>query len=615
MSEVSSRMKDVMDNWNAFLGELEKNGTYFDKKLRAFLLAIEAVSEINVNKIADTRERNEIDQKLDIIVKFIKKYENEYYEIGLIKGFRTNQKNDSGQWPIDGRDYYYYIADQKMKASVYYVRYLNFINQFFSGNVNEEWQKERQLELDIEKLNNEVIDGIEEEGLDKKLRLRNERIISIECLRAKDINYLKYMLFNNTMREIKFVGASYQFLWHWIENKKTVYRGGSIEYDENSVYEKLYYKKDVFRCMFQDCVSHMNSSRDGLHSYSENLLLDIYKYLILLKEEDKKLKEETENRFESDDHGIVVKINENKNSVQFEFIKNASVNCIFGYGEEMSFQEFAVDENIKDFKKFSYSVEIFPQTLEGEKNGKGTIKYLRDVYFPEYFRTVTLGASGNLCKTKIADDKEVITYGKCYKKSINIDTEVDVSNSVETYEDGTRFYTMLNKEEILCLILTIGMKRKNLKQIVDEFVRLINLKLKGESKNGFKDSYSKLEKCRMDYDMNIKNWEESEGKKIGDVYNVIEPSCYEKLKTEEGKRFSDEKAEEKIKEETIKQLTPWFYDRYERIKEEYKQKIGFILSSLNEEDYNFDLVKQYTEYRKNEEDSEIAFLKQIVFKD
>ena len=79
-------------------------------------------------------ERKKIDEKIDIIERFVKKYKDDYYEISRIKGFRGNQDGK-----IAGRDYYYYIADQKMKASVYYVRYLNFF-----GTYGKEARRDRE---------------------------------------------------------------------------------------------------------------------------------------------------------------------------------------------------------------------------------------------------------------------------------------------------------------------------------------------------------------------------------------------------------------------------------------------------------------------------------------
>jgi len=155
-----------MDNkkWDKFIEELDSEG--FNKDLKEYLKAIKYVSEIKIKNIDD---REEINSKLSIIVDFIEKYKEEYYEISLITGFKTNEK-ENDVWKINGRDYYYYIADQKMKASVYYIRYLNYIEKSFGESANakkslkDEIRKipevEKQLNYDSESWKDNVIDVI-----------------------------------------------------------------------------------------------------------------------------------------------------------------------------------------------------------------------------------------------------------------------------------------------------------------------------------------------------------------------------------------------------------------------------------------------------------------------
>ena len=80
-----------MNNWDVFLEKLNSENN-FNQQLREYLSAIKYISEINVEKIDDSKVREEINEKLDIIVKFIQTYGTDYYEIGLIKGFKINKK-------------------------------------------------------------------------------------------------------------------------------------------------------------------------------------------------------------------------------------------------------------------------------------------------------------------------------------------------------------------------------------------------------------------------------------------------------------------------------------------------------------------------------------------
>ena len=114
--------------WDGFLNKLNLTGNEFDRDLSSFLEGIKYIAQIKLDKISHESpnacdERKKIDEKIDIIERFVKKYKDDYYEISRIKGFRGNQDGK-----IAGRDYYYYIADQKMKASVYYVTQTSHID-------------------------------------------------------------------------------------------------------------------------------------------------------------------------------------------------------------------------------------------------------------------------------------------------------------------------------------------------------------------------------------------------------------------------------------------------------------------------------------------------------
>lgn len=273
-----------MNNWDVFLEKLNSENN-FNQQLREYLSAIKYISEINVEKIDDSKVREEINEKLDIIVKFIQTYGTDYYEIGLIKGFKINKKIDD-HWSIDGRDYYYYIADQKMKASVYYVRYLNFINKYLTENTSAERELmgyisdiHSKLEREIEITKDNII-GVIDDELDKteySLKLRKKCIDCIEQIRTNDISYLEYMLFNNMMREIRYIGAAYQYLWHWETKTKNLFRYVSYDGEELNIIPN-YNKKSFLENMFNSVISHMNKSSRKLCSYSEDPYVDIFKY-------------------------------------------------------------------------------------------------------------------------------------------------------------------------------------------------------------------------------------------------------------------------------------------------------------------------------------------------
>lgn len=600
---VRAELLEKGEVWKDFLEKLD-NDKEFDRELKDYLDAIKVVSEISVGELNSHENR----EKLSTIENFINKYKDDYYELSLIRGFKVKEG-------LDEKDYRYYIADQKMKASVYYVRYLNFISKNYSNIENTKQLDEhiKQLDEELKKRNKDIninkdnivqiIDNYMEDTKENRI-FRQNCLDCIERLKMGNINYLKYMLFNNVMKEIRYIGSAYQFLWHWESTKKTIYRAGTIEYNSDK-YINITNQNLLLKNMLSDSVFHMNFPSKCLHSYSENLLLDIYKYLVLERDNnvvETKEKIYVDNRFIE----IEITIPHNNNSVCFYILKEASINCIFIDGKVMPFQDFAICENIGDLKEFSYSVEVFPQSLYGEKNAKGTTKYLRDIYFPEYFNS--LGLDGNLAKTKIADDKEVITYGKYYQEKITVDSE---KLEFDGYKAGTLFCMTLTKEDVLCLILRVGLKKyKSIDYI-------INIILSDNyfwwQKGVFKADYEKNNDSTFTCYCHQKNaiWN-------ANTYNaqiIVNNEYFNEFVDKNGERLSLDKAEEKMKEEIKKYLFEYLYNRYNSVIEDYKNKVEFILSTVTEDDYDFGLVSQYNEYMKDTEDHEIAILKEIIFKE
>ena len=600
---VRAELLEKGEVWKDFLEKLD-NDKEFDRELKDYLDAIKVVSEISVGELNSHENR----EKLSTIENFRNKYKDDYYELSLIRGFKVKEG-------LDEKDYRYYIADQKMKASVYYVRYLNFISKNYSNIENTKQLDEhiKQLDEELKKRNKDIninkdnivqiIDNYMEDTKENRI-FRQNCLDCIERLKMGNINYLKYMLFNNVMKEIRYIGSAYQFLWHWESTKKTIYRAGTIEYNSDK-YINITNQNLLLKNMLSDSVFHMNFPSKCLHSYSENLLLDIYKYLVLERDNnvvETKEKIYVDNRFIE----IEITIPHNNNSVCFYILKEASINCIFIDGKVMPFQDFAICENIGDLKEFSYSVEVFPQSLYGEKNAKGTTKYLRDIYFPEYFNS--LGLDGNLAKTKIADDKEVITYGKYYQEKITVDSE---KLEFDGYKAGTLFCMTLTKEDVLCLILRVGLKKyKSIDYI-------INIILSDNyfwwQKGVFKADYEKNNDSTFTCYCHQKNaiWN-------ANTYNdqiIVNNEYFNEFVDKNGERLSLDKAEEKMKEEIKKYLFEYLYNRYNSVIEDYKNKVEFILSTVTEDDYDFGLVSQYNEYMKDTEDHEIAILKEIIFKE
>ena len=637
---------DLERKWSNFLTSLENN--HCEEK--NYFEAIKYVSDIDSKTIDDEEIREKINGYIETIVQFIGKHKN-YYELSNVKGFK---KNDGS---IRGRDYYYYIADQQIKATVYYARYLNFIEgceitaerdldvRVRLQNICDEHgvqldcsNKDNKVECickslvehietndfpAMKTLEKEVLEQVDNQsgnfedtdsqvsnlGDNGQLTLDELKSIRIELLRygeeykiSNNIDYRLYMMLNNMMHEIRFWGAAYQYLWHWKSYKKTLYRSGLLEKKDA---EKKQDKNDdiavhkFMKDMFQECIDHMNSPSLSRHSFSENLLIDVYKYLILEKEEHNALIKI------KDENGlcIVCKSIKNEKEVEFHIIKGASINSIFVDGSDQDFSTFI--QNNKIPVDYGYTVEIYPQELQGETNDKGTIKGMRDTLLPLYFKSWGIDAS--LRRTKVADDKEVITYGKCYSDSVKLDAE-NKSSFIEK-KDGTLFSMNLKKDDIIKLLLLLYQKKKDsdeaIKILVGKIVNGMNYNpgLKGK----FKSFYEGADIWRQQL-----IWNKSDGAPFKIDINVNK-DYLDQMSVDARKDLKS--ASDTIIDKVRESISDFLTNRYAYILAEDNTKIEFIMSTIEYKDFNFLLVSQYNEYMVNIEDPEIAMLKYIVFKE
>lgn len=593
-----------MNNWDVFLEKLNSENN-FNQQLREYLSAIKYISEINVEKIDDSKVREEINEKLDIIVKFIQTYGTDYYEIGLIKGFKINKKIDD-HWSIDGRDYYYYIADQKMKASVYYVRYLNFINKYLTENTSAERELmgyisdiHSKLEREIEITKDNII-GVIDDELDKteySLKLRKKCIDCIEQIRTNDISYLEYMLFNNMMREIRYIGAAYQYLWHWETKTKNLFRYVSYDGEELNIIPN-YNKKSFLENMFNSVISHMNKSSRKLCSYSEDPYVDIFKYLKILKSGNNNFGD----NISSIPH-INIKIQnlENDNKAQFEILRGIDVNSIYRNGFPNSFYGFVQDgKALNDTDKLAYAVELYPDLPGQDKNSKNTTKNIKDLLFA-YLKTWADRENINKLMSYVADDKEVVTYGRVNQN------ELDINNDIpEKLCNSCRYKMTLNKKELLYLLLKI---RNN---HIDEIVQNIDIKLNMYGKEmwiGQAIKKDTSENCVIDGQIFIQIAAKSS--KSIKIRIEITPA----ITIVGDKNLTIDGYKKKIQETVKEQIQQYFKDRYNDILKEQYNIADFIIKFIDSEGHKCpSYIAEYNEYEPENGDEEISILKYIVFK-
>lgn len=618
----------VEEKWKSFIDSM-KEDKY--QGVKNYFEAIKYISDIDIDKIDNPEIRNEIDEKIGIIEEFINT-NKAYYELGNIKGFEVKK--------ITGRDYYYYIADQHIKATVYYARYLNFINnceiqekhkkevidkldRYYQVFLNEEGFKNESVEKGCEKIIEaiegktiefeKIIEAIErktiefENGNKENINdlLETKRIELIRYMEewklANNLDYKIYMMLNNMMREVRFFGAAYQYLWHWNQHKTTLYRSGSLDVVSKEEAQQSLEKKDILKNMFSACVDHMNSPSKPskkLYSFSENLLLDIYKYLILKQTENNTIVIYNENGLRITCNAIT-----NTASEEFHIIKDASINSIFVEGKIYSFYEYIINSEIPK-SDIAYSVEMYPQDLLGERNEKGTVKGMRDKLLPVYF--ASWGIDVSLSRTKVADDKEVITYGECYTEKVTIDSNsLDFTSSSE----GTLFTISLYKEDIIYLLLKIYEKKENAKddEIVEKIVDSIwTTLIYCESLKG---KFTKF------YEKSESSWKQTLIYKKENSFK-IEINANRDYLDSINKSNSDEKtARETMKKDIEEHVREYLKLRYKGILNSNSVKGNFILSTIGDNEFKFWSVSQYNKYKAEQEDSELAMLKYIIFKE
>lgn len=628
-----------------FKDDITKVDNEFSKDLANFLGNIQTVASYDISKIDDYDYRNEINEDLKEIKDFIYKYNDNYYQIGLIEGFK-----EAGN--IDGQDYYYYIADQHCKANVYYIRYINFLEDF---NCNDE-ECQNEIEDSKKNINNiiknftkdafktndivscnisnisDYIDKVQDfidqnnplknkelndlDEVSKKIKdielieLEISKILkNVENIKANnDISYKVYMLFNNMMREIRYYGAAYQYLWHWDKKSKNLFRYSKNGNEQNRNEEQFNNVKSFMQNMFNSVVDHVNKPNNGLYSYSENPFIDIYKYVRIEKcNEYNVLNEDNEIKIE-------VKGLNNTNKSIFEIINKTSVNIIKCYDEIKNFYEFIQNNNSKEIIEDStFSVELYPR-LNVEKNEKDTPINIKSLF---YNYLVSWDDETKHIMSYIADDKEVVTSGDINDEEIIVNDKN--TESLKPYKENCKFIISFEKkDELIYLIIKLFGYEKEIESIVKKIkfeyhTNYPNWSLEKDIENARE---AKKNEVTIEYHICI-----SEKEYLSLLITIKDINSYYNSKNE-SIDIGD------INKTIIKKLQESFKYRYNTIIKNsgnYK-KANFVLDYIKSCDEFFDKKKNkyliplylhtYNEYKGKDEkvDEEISMIKNIIIK-
>ena len=640
-----------------------------------YIRALRYVAGLKKEDIIDEEKNKQIiKEKIQILYNFVEDYKEKYYQVSLIEGFLPY--SDS----IKGRNRFFYIADQKMKAAVYYVRYMNFLerNVIDFENTLKDDEKEIYSKLidikqkmenvqalkkitDFQSLNElynidnksniEKIDEMMSRIPDLKMVLMTvkheadeksgevdekkkvQEIISeiedaADCYdkylttkKCKDVDYMKYLLFNNMMREMKYVGGAYKYLWHWKSDKKTLFRCGYYKYKEVNECNKNT-KQGFLEQMFNDVIAHMNKPSENLRSYSEDPYLDIYKYLRI----DKSRKSVEKEKFKEiyNEKGLIIKADiDNDNNTEFEIIKGTLINSVKRGGEKPEdFYSFVQDgEEIRNGEKLSYAVEMYAD-LGGDKTKKETTLNIKPRLYSYLRSWQSHEENVKEVGRYVGDDKEVIVYGNIEDEVVdfreNPEKIKDYSNCGETLckiEDGHRYIIRINKDKFLNLLLKMGEADKKLEKKLSENAKNFEL---CDYLDGFDNTV-------------IKSCLEGSIEKISCEGSVTCPKVkvYKKVKIDITIEMNNEylktiapevkntlELKRIIMKDLQKRINVAFAKRYEDLVKCVYPEVKFILDIIKYEKYPFkDYIRLYKMYKSNEADSEIVMLKEIIFKE
>lgn len=281
--------------------------------------------KVNNNNCSKEEEEGTVEKAVSTIQDFVNKNFSANEMIQKMFGFKgSNGSDGKGAFEIPKggtKEYYFFLADMKIKSCSYLLRIYNFLNN----------------------------------GIDD-LKIANQRRDFIRDAQNTDTSIkeedLDYYLFDNSMKEIDFVGISWKWLWRYEQGTSDLFRcvgtdeftyEGNINLDGSIENCRKYYQT-----MIKNIVSHMNKGdhcKSKLASFSKNPYRDIYKYMSVKYENNVeyyfKVKKNENNEFiaelkyknpinNSNDtkKEELCSLFENTNKVTFAMIKQAKTNII-----------------------------------------------------------------------------------------------------------------------------------------------------------------------------------------------------------------------------------------------------------------------------------------------
>ena len=202
----------------------------------------------------------------------------------------------------------------------------------------------------------------------------------------------------------------------------------------------------------------------------------------------------------------------------------------------------------------------------------------------------------------VADDKEVVTYGKVAKEVI----EVNEYNIPETLYNGYKYKMKMDKDELLYLLLKI--RNSDINRIARKVAELVKIEFDYSGEDWIKQ----VIKGETSENCIIEGRITKEQNKFYSIKCEVRPYAV----LGDRKDITIEKGKDNITKEVTNQIEEDFRNRYRKILGGNYPIAEFILRFIMDEGYKCPLfINEYNEYdpyRVN--DIEISMLKKIIFK-
>ncbi|MCD7841550.1 MAG: hypothetical protein LUG56_03685 [Lachnospiraceae bacterium] len=357
------------------------------------------------------KNKADIENQVDVIREFVSKSTSGNAEIRNLFGFKD--KKEKFNFKTNQKSYCFFVADLKIKATIFIIRSYKFMNMMrkidyneikkeFTDLINNDKYKnlldviKKETDIDYNKITNE---GIENEELKNIIEIFSDKIslkFQDNTTEYKGINdriqniventnlannklSLSYYLFDNSMHDVAFYGTKSKLLWSWESRSATLYHNISLKTDFNDKENKqngVSTRIDYVKAMFKNMINHINSHSQFILSYSTNPVLDIFKYLYHPCQDGQDVFSFCASKESDTDNSLKISLT-NKNNIEkdekckFGIAKNIQINNIRNSKTCVDFYTFlSGNAEEKLTSDYYFCIEPFNPIRNGNESGR-----------------------------------------------------------------------------------------------------------------------------------------------------------------------------------------------------------------------------------------------------